>query len=141
MKSNTYLFTVLLLLMSLAILALTAPDGREKGITFTEVSWKEALIKAKKEDKLIFLDVYANWCGPCKKLKQSTFLDEEAGKYFNEIFINISIDGETREGRSLIEKYGLRGYPSLLLIDQNGAPVKLATGFLSAKQFLAWAQK
>ena len=40
----------------------------EEGIVFDQGSWKAVLAKAKRENKLVFVDVYTSWCGPCKKL-------------------------------------------------------------------------
>src|SRR5438045_3945454 len=51
----------------------------EKGIKFIEQDWNKAMEQAKADKKLIFLDIYATWCGPCKMLKKNTFTDEAAG--------------------------------------------------------------
>lgn len=140
-KISIYTLAYIFTLFSSSIAFSDTGRHNDKGIYFETGSWKEALAKAKKEDKVIFLDVYADWCGPCKSLKQYTFLDEEVGKYFNQRFISISINGESKEGSKLIEKYGLKGYPSLLLIDNKGSLVKLGTGFQSSKQILDWATR
>lgn len=52
------------------------------GIEFTEGSWDDIVRRAREENKIIFLDIYASWCGPCKMLKHNTFSDAEVGKYF-----------------------------------------------------------
>ena len=44
-----------------------------QGIQFETGSWKEVLQKAKQENKLIFVDLYTTWCGPCKKMAAETF--------------------------------------------------------------------
>lgn len=43
-----------------------------QGITFREGSWKEILAMAKKENKLVFVDNYTSWCGPCKKWQKKS---------------------------------------------------------------------
>src|SRR6476660_268264 len=83
--------------------------SNEKGITFIEQDWNKALDSAKTNNKLVFLDIYATWCGPCKMLKEHTFTDEAAGKFFNENFINVSVDGEAGVGPALAEKYSIVG--------------------------------
>ena len=100
-----------------------------KGITFFKGSWNEALIKAKKENKFIFLDVYASWCPPCKKLKRTSFKDPEVGNYYNKNFINVTIDGESGEGIELARKYGVKTYPTLFIVDYNGQKRAKSTGF------------
>ena len=100
-----------------------------KGIEFFKGSWPEALLKATAENKYIFVDVYATWCGPCKQLKK-TFKDEEVGNYFNKNFINVSIDGETPEGRKFLYNYKIDSYPTLLIVDANGNVKTKSIGFL-----------
>lgn len=89
----------------------------KEGIQFFEGSWDEALVLAEKENKAIFLDVYASWCGPCKVLKKTTFPDAEAGKYFNENFINVTLDGEKGDGIKVAKELNVRAYPSLFIIN------------------------
>lgn len=100
-----------------------------KGIEFFKGSWQEALEKAKIENKPIFVDFYATWCGPCKQLKKS-FKDKAVGDYYNKNFINISIDGETKEGRELMYHYSIASYPILLIVDSNGIVKTKSVGVL-----------
>ncbi len=110
--------------------------GKETGITFHEGTWEEALQRAKKEGKPIFLDISASWCGPCKMLKARTFPNGEVGKFYNENFINVAVDGEKGEGIELAQKYKIRGYPSLIFIDSNGKLIAQTAGFRNPKQFI-----
>ncbi|CAM4145681.1 thioredoxin family protein [Flavobacterium antarcticum] len=115
-------FPILILLAFIPLTSFktkTYESGKGKGIDFFKGSWEEALEKAKQENKNIFVDFYATWCGPCKQLKKS-FKDKEVGAYYNKNFINISIDGETKEGRQLMYRYQIQGYPTLLIFDYNG---------------------
>lgn len=66
---------------------------------------------------------------PAKKMKKTTFKDEKVGDYFNANFVNIAIDGETREGRELLRTYNIRSYPSLLILDSHGNIKTRTTGF------------
>ena len=102
----------------------------KEGIVFEKITFEEAIQKAKTERKYIFVDVYATWCGPCKMLKRKTFKDKEVGDYYNKNFINIAIDGETKEGNYLINKYGIQGYPTLLIVDANGKLKTKQVGFV-----------
>ena len=54
-----------------------------QGIQFDKGDWQEILAKAKEEDKLIFVDAYAAWCGPCKKMARDVFTKPEVGEFFN----------------------------------------------------------
>lgn len=130
---KTILFMLLISLLAFGIFSFKNPIHENaiegKGILFFNGTFKEALLEAKKENKPIFLDVYATWCGPCKKLKKTTFKDEKVGDYFNANFVNIAIDGETREGRELLRTYNIRSYPSLLILDSHGNIKTRTTGF------------
>lgn len=108
----------------------------ENGIQFYKGSWEETLRLAKKENKYIFLDIYATWCGPCKKLKKNTFSDESVGRFYNQNFINMSLDGETEVGNNLMQKYKLKSFPSLLFIDGNGQIVHQTSGYHNPNQLL-----
>lgn len=112
------------------------PAGTEKGIQFYQGSWNEALHLAKEENKLVFLDIYATWCGPCKRLKANTFPDEAVGEFYNTNFINLALDGEKGEGRELARKYAIKGYPTLLFVDHTGAVVARTAGYHNPDKFL-----
>ena len=104
-------------------------------------SWTDALPKAKEEDKLIFLDAYASWCGPCKFMARTTFTENEVGTFFNEQFINFKMDMEKDpDGPRLSKKYGLEAYPTLYFIDKNEKMVHMSIGALNVKELLAEAQ-
>jgi len=110
------------------------------GIQFHRGTWEDALHLAKKENKLIFLDVYATWCGPCKKLKKTTFSDKEVGNLFNKTFINVSLDAEQGDGVVLAQKYQIEAYPTLLFIDADGNAVKGESGYHNANELIELAQ-
>ncbi|WP_415324932.1 thioredoxin family protein [Chryseobacterium sp. MMS23-Vi53] len=105
-------------------------------VSFYDGSLKKAMTKAKKEKKMIFLDVYATWCGPCKLLKKTTFKDPELSDYFNKNFVSLEVDGEKGEGIEIVKKYQLKGYPSLVFIDSNGNVVNKTLGYYDGKELL-----
>ena len=106
------------------------------GIQFFEGSWEEALTKAQTENKLIFLDVYAVWCAPCKALKKNTFPDMEVGDYFNKHYISISLDGEKGVGKMLAKKFQIQAYPSLFILDTQGNPLLYYPGYMRPNELL-----
>lgn len=112
----------------------------EKGITFIEQDWDKALKQAKAQKKLVFLDIYASWCGPCRLLKRNTFSDERVGEFFNKTFVNVSVDGEEGVGPQLTQKYGIQGYPSLIVADANGDPVLYTMGYIDTNTLMQFAQ-
>lgn len=111
-------------------------NDEASGIIFFEGTWKEALAKAKAENKLIFLDAYASWCGPCKKMAANVFTDHAVGKVYNEKFINVKMDMEKGEGVQLSQQLDVRSYPSFYFIDGSGAVKKVAIGYHPASEFI-----
>ncbi len=107
----------------------TTETSTTTGIKFFEGTFKEAQFKAKNEKKMIFMDAYASWCGPCKMLKANTFPDSLVGKIFNEKFISVAYDMEVGEGLELSSKYPIEAYPTLLFLDSDGKIVKNALGY------------
>ncbi|NJK96381.1 MAG: thioredoxin family protein [Bacteroidales bacterium] len=85
---------------------------------------------------MVFIDIYASWCGPCKMLKSKTFPNASVGDYYNSNFVNFAIDGEKGEGIKLAEKFGITGYPTLLFVDGNGKLVAKTMGYHNPQEFL-----
>ncbi|GAB4021438.1 thioredoxin family protein [Spirosoma koreense] len=112
-------------------------DNSPEGIQFTETSWKEILKKAKAEKKVIFLDAYASWCGPCKMLQKNVFTKKTVGDFYNSRFINVKMDMEKGEGPALSQVYPLDAYPTLLFIDGNGKILKKVLGYHSPEELIA----
>ena len=129
---------IVLLLICLFHMALVSAQG----INFTHDKWNDVLSKAKKENKLVFVDVYTTWCGPCKVMTKKIFPTKIVGNYFNEKFINVKIDAERGEGVKFAEKYDVNAYPSLLFIDANGKLVGKNIGaVLSGEALVKIAKK
>ena len=133
----TLITSTILLAFSFTTNKPTDTNNGKGGIVFFNGKWKDALAKAKAENKLIFLDIYATWCGPCKKLKAKSFASAKVGTYFNEKFINVTLDGEEGEGIILAEKYRLQAYPTLLFIDGDGNVKKAAVGYYNPNELLS----
>lgn len=115
-------------------------DGKTGGIQFIESDWNRALEEAKKQHKLIFLDAYAAWCGPCKLLKKKTFPDKAAGDFFNENFISVAVDMEKGIGPSLAEQFRVDAYPTLIIADDHGNAVAYTKGYMSATDLIEFGK-
>lgn len=127
---------MLLVFSSVAVLA-----ARVEGIRFESGTWKEITAKAKKENKLIFIDCYTSWCGPCKRLSAEIFPLKEVGEVFNENFINYKVDMEKGEGMSLQKKFHVGAFPTLLWVNADGEVIHRALGFVKEDVLLAEAKK
>ena len=108
------LVTLLLLCSSACTVRLFA-----QGIEFVHGNWADVKQKAKQENKLIFIDFYTVWCGPCKMMSNEVFPLPEVGSFFNRHFISWKVDAEKGEGKQLAAKYGVKAYPTLLFVNSN----------------------
>ncbi len=99
MKKRLLLFLSIVFLAGLFI-NLSAQEN--KGIQFHQnESWESIVALAKKENKLIFMDCYTSWCGPCKALARDVFPQQKVGDFFNPRFINVQYDMEKGDGKML----------------------------------------
>lgn len=110
----------ILLLIVAMVVATGVVAAQDKGIKWEQGTLEQAMAKATKENKLVFVDCFAVWCGPCKQMSNVEFKKPEAGKYFNKNFVNIAIDMEKGEGPALAKKYGVKAYPTFLIMDGSG---------------------
>lgn len=106
------------------------PSGglRAQGIEFFPGTWEEALAKAAAEDKLIFVDAYASWCGPCKAMSRNVFPQAEVGAFFNSNFINMKFDMEKEESAAFRKKHSVSAYPTLFFINGKNDVVHKSVG-------------
>jgi thiol-disulfide isomerase/thioredoxin len=129
------------ILYLLIILSFSSYATDDKGIKFKEGSWSEILNEAKKQNKLIFIDIYTTWCGPCKMMSMKVFTANSIGEKFNESFVNFKIDAEKGEGIELAKKYAITAYPTYLFVNGNGDLVYRALGAMPAEKFIVEAEK
>ncbi len=111
-----------------------------QGVEFFHGTFAEAQEEAKAQGKLIFMDAYAVWCGPCKMMTRNVFPQEAVGAFFNANFINLKVDMEKGEGIDLRREYGVTAYPTLLIIDANGKVVESIRGARQADALISWAK-
>ena len=104
----------------LLILIISQQAFSQHSIKFEESSFASILAKAKAEKKLVFMDAYASWCGPCKLMEKNVFTDKNVADFYNKNFVNARIDMEKGEGRDLAIKYGVRSYPTFLFLNGEG---------------------
>jgi thiol-disulfide isomerase/thioredoxin len=118
------LFIALLCLLPMVLMA------QHEGIAFLDykkVTFDQVLAKAKAENKMIFVDTWTTWCGPCKSLRSETFSRKDIGDFFNERFINLDFDAEDPAWVKITEKYFITSFPTLLFLAPNGELIHIAT--------------
>ncbi|TVR78646.1 MAG: thioredoxin [Chitinophagaceae bacterium] len=112
-----------------------------KGINFFNGTWEEVLEEAKKQNKPIFVDAFAVWCGPCKWMDSNVFPQEEVGDFYNANFINYKYDMEKGKGRDFARKYRVNAYPTFVYIKPNGETVHKTMGAKPPKVLIEEGQR
>ncbi len=110
--------------------------GQATEINFDHRPWNEILAQAKQENKLVFLDAYTSWCGPCKMMAATVFKAPEVAALFNANFINTMIDMEKGEGPELRKLYGISSYPTFFFVDGDGNLVHSQSAILDTTEFI-----
>ncbi|MEZ4938128.1 MAG: thioredoxin family protein [Crocinitomicaceae bacterium] len=118
----------------IVIITLMANSLFSKGIEFEKMTLDEAKAKAKKENKIIFIDYYADWCGPCKWLAKNVFTEDEVGELFNTNFINLKINAD--EDDFIGRTYNSSSLPTMLFIDHEGDLKKKVVGAIDKQTLL-----
>ena len=132
----------LIMLLSLFLLFGGKAAAQSEGIRFVEgKTFAEALQLAKENGKMLFLDCYTSWCGPCKMMARDVFTQKAVGDYFNEEFVSIKIDMEKGEGPELRARFGVRAYPTFLFFDGDGKELNRIVGGGKADKWLADVKK
>jgi len=131
-------------------------DNIKTDETVTWLSWDEAVELNKTNPKKIFIDVYTDWCGWCKKMDKSTFLDAYVTKELNDNFHAIKFNAEQKDdiefdgtkfkfvasGRrgyhelAMALLNGRMGYPSFVVLDENFARIMISPGYKTAEQLI-----
>lgn len=109
-----------------------------QGINFEAITLKEAMAKASDpaNKRLILMDCYTTWCIPCVQMAQEEFPKKVAGDYFNPKFVSVKFDMEKGEGKELARKYGVKAYPTFLLLDAQGNELNRVVGKATAEEFI-----
>ncbi len=129
------------LLIVLLIFLTGTVHAQSSQISFIDNDLKRALEEAKRGDKLIFIDAYTTWCGPCKMMDREVFTDSTVAAFYNRSFVNLKLDMEKGDGLATAKKYQVRAYPSFLFIDASESLVHRGLGYQPVPRFLDLGQE
>lgn len=97
---------------------------------------EQASAKAKAENKLIFLDCFTTWCGPCKMMARDVFTQPKVGDFMNPRFVNIKIDMESAYGAPLAKKLQVTAFPTFIIFNADAQEIARFLGSSPADEFI-----
>lgn len=121
------LFSLIGLWLSIAAIAQT---------DFRHITFSEAKAAAKAEGKLMFIDFYTEWCGPCKRMAAAVFPQKKVGDFINPKFVCIKIDAEKGEGKDLAKTYKVTAYPTFIITDADGTEKGRFLGMMDEEKLI-----
>ncbi len=83
----------------------------------------------------MFVDFFTTWCGPCKMMSNKVFPQKEVGDFMNAKFIPLKLDAE-KEGAALAKQYGVKAYPTYVVMDGDGKEVAKFSGYMDGPKFI-----
>lgn len=128
------------LILLAAMANLFTGNAQNREIKFETGNLASVFEKAKKENKLIFVDAYTTWCGPCKQMAKYIFTQDSVADFYNTNFVNYKMDMEKGEGIEFAKKYEIGCYPNLLFINANGQAVNRTAGSMPANLFIEFGK-
>lgn len=115
-----------------------AKPQASQGIQFFKGSFEQALAEARRTNKILMVDVYTEWCGPCKVMDAQVFPQQRVGEFYNKYFISYKLDAEDESvnGSELAQRYHVDSFPTFLFLDGNGNLIKSEVGGMGANEFI-----
>ena len=133
-------FILLILISTVGLKTIDAQNiDSVKSIKFIAEDFRAAMAQGAKKNKIVFIDAYTTWCGPCKLMDKSVFTDEKVLDFMNENFVNLKLDMERGDGQIVAQRYKVSAFPSFLFVNTEGELVHKGIGYQDADKFLSLA--
>lgn len=124
-------YSYLVLLVFLSATAFTQVE-----VDFLNNDLQKAKKIAAKENKIIFVDGYTTWCGPCKWMDANVFVDPKVSKFFNNSFVNLKMDLEKGEGVDFASHYQTTAFPTFYFLSSTGEVLHKIRGACDAQTIM-----
>ena len=124
----------------LLLLVFIAPLNMKAQVEFIEVETLEQMQAAQKKASdgmlMLYVDVYATWCGPCKMMDSEVYTDPAVADYMSTHYLSVRLDGESDFGRIYASEQALEGYPSMFIFSDDGERVSRIVGYTPAEELV-----
>ena len=106
------------------------------------LSWltlDEARAAAATQNKPMFVDVYADWCAPCKEMDRTVFPDDSVKTILTGKYILAKVNGDDpTHGEMMRKQFGIRAYPTYIVLSPSGKERKRTVGFMQKSNLIRW---
>ena len=142
------------ILISLSLISACIAENPAKQTKIKWMTLDEAIKKNSVSKKKIFIDVYTDWCGWCKRMDATTFEDEKVVAYMNANYYSVKLDAETKDSLTFKnKKYGYQpnnkanelaiyflkgqmGYPTAVYLDEELNLITPVPGYQTVEQLM-----
>ncbi|GAB6097631.1 thioredoxin fold domain-containing protein [Desulfatiferula olefinivorans] len=117
--------------------ALLVPGHVHEALSAETISWHsydDGMARAKAEQKKVYINFHADWCGYCHKMERETFKDGQVIAYLNKNYIPVRIDSDKQ--KDLARKYRVRGLPDHVFVAETGETIGNQPGYLGPRDFM-----
>jgi len=104
-------------------------------VFLTDVKFDAALKRAAEQKKVVVIDFFTTWCGPCKLLDRTTWKDEKVIALLKEKAVPVKFDAEKEV--ALAERFKIEGYPTIIVLKPDGSVLAKFLGYREAKEFIS----
>ena len=101
---------------------------------FSDLSFEAASKQAAQTGKIVLVDFYTTWCGPCKMLDKTTWTDAAVIQLLEQKTVALRLDAEKEA--ALSKRYKIAAYPSVLLLKPDGTEIDRLVGYKEPKAFM-----
>ncbi|MGB0862070.1 MAG: thioredoxin family protein [Saprospiraceae bacterium] len=142
-------------IIAAAFLSFKNAEPLQEQVEVKWYTWEEAVEASKTEERKVFVDIYTDWCGWCKRMDKNTFSHKSVAKYLNDDFYAVKLNAEQRQdiifkGHTFkYMKQGRRGYhqlayelmngrmsyPTVVVLNEDFERIFIAPGYQEAKDF------
>ncbi|HBV49927.1 MAG: thioredoxin fold domain-containing protein [Alistipes sp.] len=124
------------------LLAVTLAAGAAQAqVRFETASTDAVREMAVKQGKLVFIDLYASWCPPCRMMERHVFSRKDVGDFMSQRFVAAKYDTDKPTGKELLKRYGNDAIPLYLIFDTKGELLGRIQGASSPEEFMDSVRK
>ncbi len=134
MRTNPFRLVIALGLLFVVPINASADDD-----VFADLTLEAALAKAGKTDKMVVIDFFATWCGPCKMMDKETWPQEDVVAWVGKHAILIKVDVDKEE--AIAKEFNVTAMPTVLFLKADKSEISRFVGGYPATEFVSFANK